>query len=393
MARSDRVRLGVCPEVTFATDPSASGSLYLPMPADDAPLFQWDQQLEPDNYSTGRVRHQGEHMSSNGSTVPFSMPMMGLSAAATDLAPTPVANDYQDTILDSAFSLSTNMVGEGIAASGSSTSIVVQDVANLAADDMVLVNHATRGEWRYVTSISTVTANTTPVMSVIPSAVRDVNGYKAWRYNENNGGPTLAAYQEVDGVGYMHLGGKPTALKIAAESGKEARYQGSLMFDRKSRLGSLKASFPAGVAFTNPTIRFTLSEIFWGTTAIPVKKIEIDFRLKTVPVLSSDALNGRGTMEVHNADPRITIEPAFTSSLEDDFEIGTTRNLLIAFGSGNLTGGRVSTVCFFAFSAQIKKVQLLKDGGYLRQQIILDVVDPGIRTGSTAYRYWSLCRA
>lgn len=393
MARSDKVRVGVCAEVVFATDPSASGALYLPAQFEDAPHFQWDQQLEPANYATGRARHNGEHMSNNGVSVPFTMPMLGLSTAATDAAPIPVVKDFQDQILDSAFATASTYPGEGIAASGSALGIVVTDTGMTLADDLILVNQAARSDWRYIASASGVTVNVTPNFTAIPDGARDVIGHKLWSYNETVGGATLALYQEIDATPYLHLGGKPTSLKIVAEAGKEAKYQGSFMFDRKSRLGSVKASFPAAASFSNPPVRFALSELYWGSTAIPIKKCEIDFRLESPAIMSHDGLNGRGTIETHAANPRITIEPAFNAALEDDFEAGTTRNLLIAFGSGRMTAARVSTCCFFSYAAQIKKVGLVKDGKYLRQQIVLDVTDPGIRTGSTPYRFWALGRA
>ena len=154
-----------------------------------------------------------------------------------------------------------------------------------------------------------------------------------------------------------------------------------------------KASLPALARFSNPPIVGKLGSVYFGSTQYAVKSVEIDFQVRTVDIGSIAGTQGRGNIFVVSKRPKVTIVPAFATAFEDDFAAGTERSLLVQFGTGAVASSRASTVGFYAQSAQIRKHSLTDDGGYLRKTIELQVTDAGIRTGTTAYRHWTLARS
>lgn len=379
-------------ESTFGSDPDSDGSSYLVGSIIGNPLPSDEYQLAETNYATGRNRDTAAVPAVDLASIPLEMPMVGLSAAATDASPTPTAVDFVDTIVTSALGASATVVGDGLAAGGTTTTVVVDnDVRNV--EDLILTQFATNSQWRNITAESggPVTYTVTPAMSGAPDAALDVFGYRYWLQTDN-GGPTFSYFSSVGGTGWRLSGCKPTSLKFILEAGKPGRISTTIRADSLTQ-DSGKSSLPAASLLTTPMIIGKLGSVYWGTTSTPISKLEIDFRLNTVDVMDLTQTNGRGDIIVTRQKPRITIFPADSTALSTDFRAGTERSLLIQMGNGLLSAARVNTWCFFAQTAQIKSNKIVSDGGYLRRQLVIDVTDAGIRTGTTAYRYWTLARA
>lgn len=379
-------------ESTFATDPDSDGSDYLPLNADGLVIPVEDTQLQETNYQTGRGDPTGALVMASSGALQIEWPLTGLSTGASD-GVSPPTKDVQDLIFEAAFGAPAVIAGEGLASSGTTTSVILDtDLAGLTFEDLMCINFASHSEWRPVTvDAGTATYTIAPALSASPDAARDAFGSRIWVPVKGLTSGHLAAHGIIGSQGHTLLGGRPTSLKLSAQAGKIAKLTAALRFN--SVVLESKGSLPAISTFSNPGIKQTLSEVIWGTTAYPLKSVEIDFGLKTIEVLSTAGSQGRSGFMVVAAHPRITIEPAFASGFVDDFKAATKRELIIQIGSGELASSRVSTCCFHAQSAQVKKVDTSDDGGYLRQKVVLDVVDAGIRTGTTAYRLWTFARA
>lgn len=383
------VGLYLAPESTFGADPDSDGSDYLAAQIMGRPMFSRDLVVAASNYASGRNRETTHLIGPDGAILSADFAAISLSAASTD-GVAPPTKDWLDYLLDAAFGTAGSVTGEGMAGGGSTTSLVL-DADALDVEDLACVNFSNRSEWRNVTVDSGAPTYTiAPALSGSYDASRDMLGHRYWRYTDT-AGATCAIYTVIGGTGYTLLGGRP-AVKISMRAGEESiKVATSWKFDSVTR-GS-KASIPAISRFTNTPVRPVLSPVLWGSTTLAAKVVEIDFGATPTDIGSTAGTNGRASIDNLSARPTITIEPAFSTDLEDDWTAGTERTLMIQLGSGAISGGRANTLAFFAQSAQIVSAEHSDDGGYLRHKITLRVMDGGIRTGTTAYRYWTLARA
>jgi hypothetical protein len=377
-------------ESTFGSDPSTNGSLYLAGQIFGTPHPAHEKKLEPTNYAVGRNRNTAASAGVDGSSIPVEMPLIGLSAAATDASPTPATTDFLDTFLNACFGNGT-VNGEGIAPAGTTTSVILDtDVASV--EDLLCVNFSNRSEWRSITvDAGTGTYTVTPALTAAPDATRDAFGYRYWTGAEDPSGPTFSYFTTIGGTGYRLSGCRPGSAKLELEAGKTGKWSFALKADSKTQ--ESKASLPAISQFTTPQVVGTLGAFYWGTTLYPAKKVTIEWMLDTIEIGSFGGTNGRGDIKVTTNRPKITIDPGFDTQLETDMSNATERSVLLQLGSGALAGGRANTWAFFAQAAQIMKIGIVADGRYLRHGLELQVNDAGIRTGTTAYRYWTLARA
>lgn len=393
-AVSDKVELYVAAESTYGADPDSDGSDYVAAQIKGQPYYSDDSVLEDSDYATGRNVDTIAHVVQQGGSIPIEMELTGLSAFADDGTAPPTA-DALDLILSSVFGASASLSGEGIASGANDTTNVLADTNYLAVEDLVLINlESGYSEFRPIATIAAAGPpaqyTLSPALSGTPDATKDVMGCRYW-VPSDTAGSSLSAYLRVDGTGWRLSGCRPTSLKIMMEAGKKAMLSTQLKADSITR--ESKGSLPALTKFSNPPIVGRLGSLHFGSTQYAVKSCEIDFQVKAVDVGSIAGAQGRGTIFVVSKRPKITITPAFATAWEDDFAAGTERSVLVQFGTGARSSGRVSTVGFFAQSAQIRKHSIQDDGGYLRKSIEMQVTDGGIRTGTTAYRHWTLARS
>jgi hypothetical protein len=383
------VSLYVAPETTFGSDPDADGSDYLACQITGKPLVQTALQVVESGYATGRNRRQVYLVGRDGASLSTEHPLISLASVASDGAAPPSA-DWLDAIISAALGSATSKSGEGLASGGTTTSVVM-DTDAFDVDELLCVNHASNSEWRPITAdAGGGTYTVSPALDAAPNAARDALGYRYWAQTDTPGA-TITAYTELGGTGYRLSGGRPGLSLEMAAGAETMKLSAAWAFDSKSR--EAKASLPAISQFANTPIKAVLSPVHWGSTKVSCKSVKLNFNLSPTDILSTAGTNGRASIDNLMAMPTIEIEPAFSTSIEDDFAAGTERSLIIQFGSGVLGGGRANTWCFYARSAQVIGVQPVDDGNYLRQRVTLAVTDPGIRTGSTPYRGWILARA
>lgn len=383
------VNFYVAPESTFGTDPDSDGSDYLACQVEGKPLVQSDLVVAPAGYATGRNREQVYLVGQDGAQVTTQHPLVSLSAVASDGQAPPTA-DWLDAIVSAALGAGTSKSGEGLAVGGTTTSVVM-DTDAFDVDELVCVNHTSGSEWRPITvDVGGGTYTVSPALATAPSASRDALGYRYWTDTDTQGA-TVTAYSQIGGTGYRMSGGRPS-LKISMTAGAEKiMVECGWRFDSKTR--ETKASLPAVSSFSNTPLKGLLSPVYWGSTNVGSKMVELDFGASPTDIPATSGTNGRQSIDNLTKFPTITIEPPFSTDLEDDFRAGTERSLIIQFGSGILGGGRGNTWCFYARSAQITSIQPADDSNYLRQRVTFRVTDPGIRTGTTPYKFWILARA
>lgn len=380
----------LCPESTFGTDPDATGAAYLAAQIRGKPFYSNDKKVVPSKYATGRNRETASLIGPDGASENVDFALISNSAVASDGIAPPTA-DWLDGLFTAALGAATSKSGKGIAPSGTTTNLIL-DTDAFDVEDLACVNFSTRSEWRSIAAdLGAGSYTLTPALTAAPDATKDALGYRYWTYTDTPGA-AVTAYTELGGNGYRLSGGRPT-LKIRMDAGaEEIKVTAGFKFDSKTR--ETKSNLPAVSKFTNTPMKAVLSPVLWGTaTTIACKMVEIDFGIAQLDIGSTAATNGRASIDNVAALPKVTIETAFSTSLEDDFDAGTERLLLIQLGSGVLGGGRGNTLCFFAQSAQIISIQPADDSNYLRHKITFQVTDAGIRTGTTPYRYWILARS
>jgi hypothetical protein len=390
---ADKVSAYIAPEVTFGTDPDADGSDYLPLQVQGAPFASDDYVMEDSDYATGRNRHTEMTPVAQSATASLEMPLTGLSAYANDGTAPPTA-DGLDLILNSIFGTGSTFSGEGLASSGHTTTSAVSDTDILAVEDLALINLVNgRSGWAGVTAEAAgpVTYTLAPALAAAPDPAGDIMGARWWT-PADGGGASLSILMSVDGTFRRLAGCRPSSLKISQTAGSRAMMSVGVKADGIYRETS-HSSLPGISEFTNPAIKGALSRFVWGSTEYAVKSVEIDFGLTVTDVSSIAGANGRGDIFVVSVRPTITIMPLFATGWEDDFQAGTERSVLVQFGSGARVNGRCSSVGFFAQAAQVTAQKDQDDGGLYRKSITLRVQDAGIRTGTTAYRHFTLARS
>lgn len=383
------VTVYVAPESTFGDDPDTDGSSYLALRVVGKPLPQTDRKIVPSNAAVGRNREQAHNVGVDGATDDLKIPMIALSAVASDGVAPPTA-DAVDAVVSAALGDAATKSGEGIA-SGSTETELHLDTDAFDVEDLVCVNFADRSEWRVITADAGAGVYTiSPPLTAVPSASRDVLGYRYWKDSDDQG-DTITVYREIGGTGYRLSGCRP-GIKISMQAGAEMiELAAALRADSKTR--ETKASLPAISKFNDTQIKGVLSPVYWGTTKVVAKGIELDPGTSPTDIPATEGRNGRQSIDVLSRNPTVTFETAFSTDLEDDFDAGTERAILVQFGSGVLGSGRASSWCFYARSAQIIALQPADDGNLLRQKVTVRVTDPGIRTGTTPYRFWTLARS
>lgn len=390
---SDKVSVYVAAESAYGSDPDTDGSDYLPLQVQGAPYASDDYVMEDSDYATGRNRHTAMVPVVGGASASLETVLTGLSALADD-GDAPPALDALDLIFNAAFGAGSTFSGEGLASSGHTTTSAVADADILAVEDLALIELVNgRGGWASVTAKSAgpVTYTLAPALAAAPDPDGAIMGARYW-VPADGGGASLSLLMSVDGTRRRIGGARPSSLKIAQTAGQRAMVSVGIRGDSLTRETS-HSSLPAISKFENPAIKGALSRFVWGSTEYAVKSVELDFGLEVVDVSSIAGANGRGDIFVVKARPTITIMPLFATGWEDDFQAGTERSVLIQFGSGARANGRVSSVGFFAQAAQVTAQSDQDDGGVYRKSITLRVQDAGIRTGTTAYRHWTLARS
>lgn len=365
-------------------DPSNSGAGYTAIrtPSEFAAPNVGVALLETSE-ATGRDRPTAGEVGPDSCELTFETPLLGLATAAGD-GVAPSGTSALSLIMGNAFGAPQSVSGEGVSA-GSSASTVALDTNSLSAGQLVCVQgsgtNSARAQWRRVTG-ATSPYTVAPADWVATPADADV-AYGSFQWFDQAQGDLLSAVVEMQTgsgstVRWLLLNGRVSALSAELTSGTRGKLTCTIRFDSKTDDTSDKVSLPAIAVASTPAIQGVLSPLWWGTSRIETRSIRVDWRVRAEDYDSTEGTNGRLGIELVQADPIVTIEPRYAPSVwETDLRAGTTRELLVQFGSGVVSGGVLNSLALSFPKGQVRPTRVLADGQQLRESVEIEARDNG----------------
>jgi hypothetical protein len=377
----------------YAVDPSSDGSGYTAVELMEGRAWFPDRgaSIGDTDYAVRRNRRTAHQVLPFTPALTLQIPAKGLTAAAGDAA-TPSWTSAIKMLLDSLYGAPTAVDGEGVAAGSTASDLALDGVpSNLAAGGLVCVQSAAQNggaaQWRPVSNGASP-FDISPDWAVTPSDSAVAYGSLQWD-GDGAQSHSLACVADIDGEIFTMLGGRPTALRLTLNAKQRLVWETTIIFDSKAEDASAKSSLPAVSPITTATIQGTLSPVYWGSTAYPVKSITVDFAPEAEEDESTGGTNGRAGIDRLGGDPRITITPRYARSVwEADFEAGTERALLIQLGGGVISGGVLNTMGLYVPAAQVAELTDQADGNRARHNVVLACNDAGASAD-----YWRLAIA
>lgn len=376
MARSKKRNLYVLVESAYSTEPSADGSLYLPVPCLELGDLSDDLELITTDYMTGRDRATRCIIGPDGAGFTFTTPGIGYATAGADGA-APAAVHWFDTLALHYFGNATTTSGEAITGTAATT-ISTTGVDPWNAHDLVPVYEAgypstaaQRSFWQYVTGQSgSFTYDVVPGFADSGPGAGGV-GYAVRKYRpDDDGGATLSFVYVEDDIQYTLGGCRVLQFSGAGTAGREWRWSFTVRADSKSI--TTKASLPAALTAPTPSeIMLAYSPVYFGTTNLgDIGSVEVDFA-STAAVLESvnGNANGRAGDELINVRPVVTVNPPRTSTTLGYKRNATQDELLVQIGRGALSGGALNTMCVHFPAATAREFQVQDANGRIRTQL------------------------
>lgn len=390
MARNRKKALYALVEASYAAEPDADGSDYLPIPARVIGDLSDNLELIETNFFTGRDRTTTPMGGPDGASFDFETGFIGLATSAGN-GQSPSAVDWFDTLLLHTFGAATSVNGVSITASTASTITGGVDVFN--GGDVTMVHEAgypAAAERGHAALVQSATSPWT-ISPAFPDAAGPgvgsvAYGSRSYRLTDA-GGASLAFVYVEDDVQYTLLGCRITSFKISAEAGKEIRCMWSVRSDSKAI--TTKASLATPLLTSTPRIsKLALSPVFYGSTNMGhVGSIEVDFGVNASVLASvNGTVNGRGGDESINQRPTATIDPPADSS-RSHFTLkrgaanegpGAGDELMIQLGRGFFGGTTaLGAGCVSFPNAAAREVTIKDDSGRLRNAVTFNADDNG----------------
>lgn len=407
--RTRKIALFLASEgANFETDPSTDGSGYLWVPAlGPIGLPKSGKERLATNYQTGRDAPTLPVLGADGGTFDVEVPLLGLATAAGG-GSAPPANDWLDILLDHIFSASTSTSGKAVGSGSTTSSLVLASSGPHALQDLVPVWEANkpaagsrrRTQWAKITNAASApTYTVAPVFASAPTSSGVAYGHKRWSAESasSGGGDTLAFTYVLDSETYLYLGCRITKAVLVGERGKVWRAKLSVAYS-SGALDTSKSALPVVDKLSRPPCKWYGAPFHFNGTIYSVPSVEIDLGLKTSELAGQEGPNGRAGHEVISVRPKVSVSPAFSSTLRALAETGsndipTNGPLQVQIGAGVLSGGVLNTLCFHAESAYPMEANPSDEDGRLRTSLPFECVDPGVFSGSTLGRYGQLVRA
>jgi len=385
-ARTRQRSLYLALESSYATDPSADGSGYLPVPCELGDLTDGKEVIAT-AYSTGRPWPTPSVPGRDMAEISFSIPLYGLALSAgdgTDAAS--VTDDALDLLLQHIFGTQTDTTGEGVG-TGSTTSSLVLDSDVRSQYDLVpvfepgLPTAAPRTQWAYLASDpGSGTYDVAPALAAAPTTAAVAYGCHVFRPNSPlAGGPTLACVYVDSEVGsYTCLGGRVTSFSISGEPGQRIMASVTVRFDRKSEDATAKTGLPAALTApaTSPLITL-LSPVWFGGAAYPTQTFTLDLGITAAEITATSGLNARAADEVITLSPTLSIAPLRTDAITNLKRTVTQGVTLVQFGGGVLSGGVLNAMACVFGASELVEASMSDDNGHGRQSVTINAVDSG----------------
>lgn len=392
MARTRKRSLWMMFETTYGTDPSATGSSYLSIPAENlSDITDQLEQLETD-YSTGTLHDTTPIAGPDGVEISFAVPNIGFAAAGGD-GGAPPATDWYDTIIRHLFGEEEARAGEGITSTTSTTIVTDATVANLGNNDMVAVHDAGvlggRTQWARVTDAASAPLYTlTPAFAETPTSSAILYANKEFVFIDGGGASFSAVYQD-DDVGTYHLGGGrvTSAVLGPTDAGRKPMLNLTVRFSTINT--TAKASLPAVLEAPAITpVTLDLSPVWFNGAQIATASLQVDFGVEAARIPATSGAEGRAGDEMIRLNPVVTLVPLRTDATRLLKRNVTEGEMLIQLGAGVLAGGALNTLALNMGRMYASEVTPEDQDGVSRQSVTFRTVYPGA-TG----RHFQLTRA
>lgn len=397
--RTARRALYVARETNFDVDPSADGSGYLWIPANEVGELPPGVEVLETSYRTGRQFPTRPVAGADGGELEFSTPVIGLSSAAGDgTDASTVTDDWFDVLLLHAFGIQRTTAGEGLTSLVTTT--LTLDTDALSLQDLIPIYEsalpsaaAPRSEWLRTETDGADGTYTVRDSGVAFTGAAVAYGTKNYRFSVT-GGDSLSIVYDDDGVIYR-LGGCRIDCRVwTAEAGQLAAASWSLRYSSRTEDTTAKTALPgpgAGPAVSD--IVGLLSPVTFGATRYDTKSIEIDWGMTSAPVMATSARNARAGDELIQPAVKATIMPLRTDALLDLRRSISNEPLLIQLGAGALSGGVLNTVAVHLDRASVVAGDPTDDEGHARLSVELMGDDRVTHSGTTDAVYAQVSRA
>lgn len=399
MARTKKRALWLRTEAAYGNDPDADGSDYRWVPTRDLGLLVDLKNPLETNYFTGRNFDTAPIPGPDGWSFDCKIPLWGLAAAAGD-GISVGTDDVLDEILLHIFGTQANVVGEGVAAASTTTSLIL-DTSTGSLQDLVPIweagiptgpNGGPRTQWaKKIVAAGAPTYTIAPTLTTAPTTAAVAYGVKHYR-PDDDGGATLAFVYRKDDVDYTLLGGRCTKAIITWESGKEFFLE--LSFRGDSKTAEAKGSLPlVSAAPPSSVLRATSSPLWINNTVYKIQKGSLDLGVVAAELGATSGANGRGGDESVVMKPVLTVNPQSTDALENIKRDVTTGRVLLQIGAGVLSGGVLGTMAYEMEQFSMMAAPDEDENGRIRKSVSLKATDPVIFSGSTLAHVFQLARA
>lgn len=382
MARTRRRRVYLAAEGTYETDPSASGSGYLWVPATSVGELVDKHGLEETNYNTGRNWGTRFEPLVDGAELELEVPMIGLATAAND-GVAPPANDWLDLFLTHIFGTQASLTGDGAGSGSTTTNLVTDGQVAYATQDLLAVFQGglavNRTQWVVVTSAASPNFGVAPTMEQAVTTAGVAFGSKIYR-PDSDGGATIACVYVDDDLTYTLLGGRVTSFSIKGDTNRAIRAKLGIRFSTKTLDGS-KSSLPnvgAGPAVT--ALKCFGSPVYFNNVNYATAGWELDFGLETAVVPATSGGNGRAGDELITLAPVLTIHPLRTDAIVN-LKRGsggdpTVGRMMLQLGAGRFSTVLNSMAVHFE-AAQVIEVSGENENGRPRHAVQIKAIDNG----------------
>lgn len=367
----------------YGVDPSSDGSGYTAARIDSGLQVTNERAAFLIDEATGRNRPTDVEPGPDGASLQITLPAVGLAAAAGD-GSAPAGASALTILLDSTFGAKQSVSGEGISASANST--VSLDTNSLSAGQIVICQGASTNSGR--SQARRVTGSTSPYTiapadwAANPDAADVAYGSYQWR--DSTQGYSIAAVAVVETASgttrtETMLGGRVTALSYRHDAKGRGQWSATIRFDSRTEDASAKSALPAIAVQSVAGITGLLSPVYVGSTAYPVKSVELSWDLGTADDDSVAGVNGRAGIDIMRADLQVTITPRYAPTVwQADFAAGTAREVLIQFGAGVLASSVLNVMALSIPRAKIAEPPAMQDdAGRNREQVVLRAIDNG----------------
>ena len=384
MARSNEKTLYIASQTGgWDTDPSANGSGYLPIVAEEiSEIPAGIEQLEvayQDNRAFPKANEVG---APSLAEITCKIPLFGLGTGAGD-GSAPPAVDVLDYLLSHILQTTGTLSGEGVGSGSSSTNLVLDADAYSVGDLLAYSPGAgAASQWVEVTADAADGSYTvSPAMSPVAVTAGVIYGSRTWTPPATGlvGGDLLSLVIEDSSVGtYRAANCRISSFTLEGQVGQRIMADVTFQCDSIVEDSAAKTALPAALQSPPVTpVKALGSPIAFGGTYYGAAQFSLDLGLTTAPVNATSSLTGRAGHEVIGMAPQLTFTPLRTDAIRNFQRAASTGSALLQLGAGALSGSVLNTLAVYMGNAQVTAVESQDDEGHARQQITLMAKDPG----------------